>query len=656
MRYPRLFSDIRLGSVTLPNRIVMAAMSTGLSDELGRITDAQIAYYAERARGGVGLVVVEFACVASQFGISEATQVTLDDDGAICGHARLVAAIKAEGSVAGLQLQMPGQFAMPRPGLVPVAPAEVLSRRDGSTRARGLEPDEIEDIVTSFGVAAARAVAAGYDVIELHGAHGYLLHAFMSPVMNRRDDAWGGDLDGRLRFPRAVISAVKDAIGDRPLLYRLSAEDYMSGGLSIDDMTTIAPLLVTAGVDGIDVSTGSIAGSLERTIDPMSREGWRFALTRRIKDSVDVPVVGIGTRWPETAELALEAGDVDLVALGRPLLADPSWASKARGDLDAPIRPCTSCNWCADRVFKHQPTGCAENPRTGREMVEPLPRDVGSGRRIVVVGGGPGGMAAAIQADAIGFAVTLFERAEVLGGGLIASAAPPDKENLSWYRDYLLGRLRASRVDLRTGTEATVDRIAALSPFAVIQAQGTVALEHDITGADGPSTHSAYDLLLAKGPAPETWRGPAVVYGGGETGCETAELLATHGIDVTLVTRSTERDLARAAEPLYRKVLLDRLRSNDRITVMTGTHLCGIATDHVEVSGSGPDARVPARMVVLAQGRRSNHALHAELEELGLRTVLIGDAMQIARIGEAVHQANTAIRDLVGTGAEPSPA
>ncbi|AWB91246.1 FAD-dependent oxidoreductase [Aeromicrobium chenweiae] len=656
MKLASLFSPLTAGQVTLPNRIVMAAMSTGLADERGWITDAQIAYYAERARGGVGLVVVEFACVASRFGISEKTQVTLDDDGAVPGHARLVAAIKAEGAVAGLQLQMPGQFAAPRPGLVPIAPSDVRSRRDGSLRARGLGQDEVEDVVASFARAAARAVTAGYDVIELHGAHGYLLHAFMSPAMNHRDDAWGGDLDRRLAFPRAVISAVKAEIGDRPLLYRLSAEDYMAGGLSIEDMVAIAPLLVAAGVDGIDVSTGSIAGSLERTIDPMSREGWRFDLARRIKEAVEVPVAGIGTRWPETAEAALEAGDVDLIALGRPLLADPAWAAKARGDLTAPIRPCTSCNWCADRVFKHEATGCAENPRAGRELVPLITGDVGRGRRIVVVGGGPGGMAAAIQADSVGFDVILFERAASLGGGLIASAAPPDKQNLLWYRDYLVERLQSSAVDIRLGVEATADLIVDLDPFAVIQAQGTTSLEHGIPGDDGPTVHSAYDLLLGDESVVAALPGPAVVYGGGETGCETAELLAVHGLDVALVTRSRDGELSRAAEPLYRKVLLGRLRANPRITLLAETHLTAIGPSDVGLTSAGESRRVPAATVVLAQGRRSNTGLHAELTTLGRRCVLIGDAAGIARIGEAVHQAHAAVRDLAGTNAEPAPA
>jgi len=660
MPYPLLFSSLPIGSVTLPNRVLMAAMSSGLADQRGRVTPTQVGYYRERAQGGVGLVVVEFACVASEYGISESTQLILDNDDAIPGHIELARAIKGGGAVAGIQLQLPGRYAAPRPGLMPVAPSDVPSRTGDGLRARALSSDEVAALVTRFADAARRAVEAGYDVIELHGAHGYLLHAFMSAAMNHRDDAWGGDLERRLAFPRAVISAVKSAIGDRPLLYRFSAEDYMRGGLSLQDMERIAPLLVAAGVDGLDVSTGSLAGSLERTIDPMSKEGWRFELTRRIKQVVDVPVAGIGSRGPERAEQALRDGEADLIALGRPLLADPAWASKAKaqqGQAEA-IRPCTSCNWCADRVFKHLPTGCAENPRTGRELVPLLSREVGRCRRIVVVGGGPGGMAAAIQAQSVGFQVTLFEAEPSLGGGLIASAAPPNKQNLMWYRDYLVERLRSSGVEVRVGTRASLDDIVRLDPFAVIQAQGTVPVKLGISGEDLPSVYSAYELLLSREESRAAWQGPAIVYGGGETGCETAELLADRGLQVTLVSRSKTSQLARVAEPLYRKVLLARLHVNPHITLLPETHLSDITLDDVGLDPEGPSgaARLPARMVVLAQGRRANTSMYDGLAARGIPNILIGDAKKIARIGEAVHQANEAIRKLVGAQAEAPPA
>jgi 2,4-dienoyl-CoA reductase-like NADH-dependent reductase (Old Yellow Enzyme family)/thioredoxin reductase len=656
MKLPHLFSELRLGAVTLPNRVVMAAMSSGLADERGRVTDRLIAYYAERARGGVGLVIVEFACVDGTFGISERTQLVVDDDAVIAGHARLVEAIKSAGSVAALQLQLPGQFSYRVPGQLPVAPSDVYSSRDGSLRARALTSEEIELLVDRFAAAARRAVAAGYDALELHGAHGYLLNAFLSPAMNRRDDRWGGDAERRLAFPVAVIRAVKAELGERPLLYRFSAEEYIRGGLTIDDWVHIAPKLVAAGVDGLDVSTGSLAGALERAVDPMSTEGWRFDLARRIRQVVDVPVVGIGARFPETAERALRDGFVDLIGLGRPLLADAAWAAKARAGDDRTIRPCTSCNWCFDRVLKHEPISCAENPRTGREEIPTLPADAGRGRHVVVVGGGPGGLAAAIQARSVGFRATLVEREPVLGGGLIASAAPPHKDNLTWYRDYLLERVGQSGVEVRLGQPATLETILALGPDAVILATGATAARLGLPGEEHPHVFSAYDLLLGKGPAPAEWRGPVVVYGGGETGCEMAELVAAQGLAVTLVSRSPESQLARAAEAMYRKVLLGRLRTNPAVTILTETHIESIAVDGVTIRDASGTRVVPARMVILAQGRTSNRPGYAKLRDRGIRTYLIGDANQIRRIGEAVHDANAAIADLVGSGGEPPPA
>ena len=656
MTYENLFSETRLGSLRLPNAIKMAAMSSGLADADGFITDEQIAYYEARARGGVGLVTVEFACVDTTFGLSEKTQVSLDRDEAITGHAQLVRAISVHGAVPGIQLQLPGQFAHRVPGLMPVAPSEVVSRRDGKVRARELSTHEIAELVQRFADGARRAVEAGYELIELHGAHGYLLHAFLTPTMNHRDDEWGGDFERRLAFPRAVIRAIRAVIGDRPLVYRLSAEEFRPGGLSIEDSERIVPELVDAGVDGLDVSTGSLTGSLEHTIDPMSQEGWRLGLARRIREAAGVPVAVIGSRWPDSAEAALARGDTDIIALGRALLADADWARKARDGHAALIRPCTSCNWCVGRVFQHLSTGCAEDPHSGRETVALLGPEAGESRRLVVVGSGPGGLAAAVQAKSVGFEVTLFEREPDLGGGLITSAAPPNKDTLLWYRDYLVARAEAADIDIRTGQSAGVKEILAIEPFAVIQAQGTSDLPLGLPGEDLPHVVSAYELLRIVRPGPGSWRGPVVVYGGGETGCETAELLAAHGLEVTLISRSPDTELARAAEALYRKVLIARLRSNPRVTLMTQTHLTDITESDVGLSSAETATRLPAAMVVLAQGRQSNSELFDELIAHGVTSVLIGDAREISRIGEAVHGANAAIRDLVGTGAEPPPA
>ena len=215
------------------------------------------------------------------------------------------------------------------------------------------------------------AIAAGYESIEIHGAHGYLPMAFMSPRKNTRDDEWGGDFERRLAFPVAIVCAIKAVLGpSRPLIYRVSAAEFVESGLSIDDMQRIVPLLARAGCDALHVSTGAVEGARDKIVDPMSsREGWRFPLGRRLRDACGLPVIAVGpVRWPESAERALAAGDADLIALGRPLLADPFWASKAKAGRLEDITPCTNCNWCMARLREHAAIGCAENPRTGREL------------------------------------------------------------------------------------------------------------------------------------------------------------------------------------------------------------------------------------------------------------------------------------------------
>lgn len=657
MTFPSLFSPLRIGTLDLPNRVVMAPMSSALATADGRVSDRQIAYFRERARGGTGLIIVEFTCVDRRFGVSEPAQLVLEDDSALDGHIRLVQTVRAEGSAVAIQLQLPGQYALPsmNQGRIPAAPSDVHSRRSGQLTARAFDAAEVQELVTHFGRAAGLARRAGYQAIELHGAHGYLLMAFMSPLMNRRDDAWGGDDDRRLAFPLAVIRAVKAAAPDLPLIYRLSADDFMDGGLSIDRMEEIAPRLVAAGVDALHVSSGTQAGSMETIIDPMSfKEGWRLPLARRLRQTAGVPVITVGLRHPEVADRAIANGDTDLVSLGRAMLADPFWAAKAREGRADDIRPCTSCNWCMDRVYAHESIACAENPRTGRELAQPLPADAGKGRRIVVVGAGPGGMAAAVQAAGHGFAVTLFERAAVPGGGLIASAAPPHKDKLLWYRDYLARQVARSGVDLRLNSAPTAAQIAALRPDLVLIATGAAARPMDFPGADDPRVQQAYDLLAT--PDPVLPPGPAVVYGGGETGCETAELLTAAGIETVLVSRSGAGQLARAAEPIYRKLLLKRLMANPRLTILAGWTLDAVAADGVHLSCETERRVITAQSVILAQGRDAGHPLQGELRALGVPAMMIGDSRTIGRIGDAVHQAHDALTALCGADLQPVPA
>lgn len=663
MRFPHLFSPFRLRTVVLPNRTVMAPMSTNLGTEDGAVTPRQVAFYRARAAGGTGMVIVEFCSVHAASGKSEHRQLTLEDTRHLDGHQRLVEAITSAGSVACLQLQHGGQGAkreLIADGL-PVTASDVHSRRDPArVIARALSIDEIEHLIECFGRTAELGVKAGYQVFELHGAHGYLLTSFLSPFTNRRDDAFGGDETRRLEFARRVLARVRQAIGDRPLVYRLSADEFTPQGLGVADMERIAPKLVAAGADALHVSLGLGWTGLDKVIDPMSTpEGWRLPYARRLREASGVPVIAVGQiRLPATAERAVREGDADLIALGRPLLADPQWAAKAREGRSDSIRPCTSCNYCVTMGSgPHGVIGCAENPRAGREL-EAVPHAApGAGGRAIVVGGGPGGMAAALMLAQAGFDTELLESRATLGGGLIASAAPPHKDKLRWYQDYLERQLAASDVQVRTNTRANARELTRGGTRLVVLAHGARARTLPIAGLSWHGVMDAYELLMSErghAPLPEPVSGlPMLVYGGGETGCETAEFLAERGHEVVLVSRSGERQLARAAESIYRGVLLVRLMANPQVRLLAQTHLESIGADGTVTlrAADGSAQQLHCARVLIAQGREPDPELPDALSAAGQPFVAIGDARQGGRIGDAVHDAYAAVSALCAAGA-----
>jgi NADPH-dependent 2,4-dienoyl-CoA reductase/sulfur reductase-like enzyme len=401
----------------------------------------------------------------------------------------------------------------------------------------------------------------------------------------------------------------------------------------------------------LHVSIGVGSTSFDKVLEPMSMpEGWRLPYSRRLRAASGVPVITVGQiRWPARAEQALLEGDADLIALGRPLLADPQWANKARAGREDELRPCTSCNFCVAGGFRDEPIACAENPRTGRELDAALDAGALRGQRAVVVGAGPGGMSAALMLNDAGFATTLYEARPVLGGGLIASAAPPLKDKLDWYRRYLEARLAASSVDVRLGAAASIEQLRRETPAIVVLATGGQARALNIAGVSSPIVYDAYELLMNEGAAlPAPGVDPVVVYGGGETGCEAAEYLAERGYAVLLVTRSRVDQLARSAEMIYRGVLLKRLAANERIRIVEQTGIESIDNAGVRLRHAGGEvSSVQTACLLIAQGRDPNAALAAGLAGSGLRTIVIGDARQGGRIGDAVRDAYLGIRDFL---------
>ncbi|APR51083.1 NADH:flavin oxidoreductase [Sphingomonas koreensis] len=650
--YPNLFTPLRLRGVELPNRLVMAPMSTELGGLEGEVTPAMIAFYRERALGGMGLIIVEYTCVDPDTGRAHEYQLTLDDRKNLDGHRRLVRTIHDAGAKIFMQIQHCGQYANRKvlPGGMPVGPSDIFSKRDPEQMTcRGLTSEEIAKLVISFGNTAALAVEAGYDGVELHGAHGYLLTQFMSPLGNKRDDEWGGDAERRLAFPLAVIRSVREKLGELPLVYRLSADEFRPGGLTIDDMEEIAPRLVEAGADALHVSMGwGVGPAFEKVVEPMSMpEGWRIPYAARIRAATGVPVIAVGQiRWPETGEQAVASGDADLIALGRPMLTDPEWANKAKAGRRDLIRPCTSCNWCISPHPGRVQVGCAENPRTGTELDPPIPVDMGKGKRAVVIGAGPGGASAALLLQQSGFETHIFETRAFTGGGIIASATPPGKDKLFWYSDYLGNRLAESAVIRHFGKRAELEDILALNPDVAILAAGTRRIDLPIEGLDDPIVMDAYDLLMRERDLGLTEGQHAIVYGGGETGCETAEFCAHHGVHVTLVSRSPADKLARSAEWVYRMGLLRRLHENPLITIVDNSHVRSVGNRKVTIETGGVAREIEADRLLLAQGRRSADELAAALGDAGIAVSVVGDSRQVGRIGDAVHMSYRAVQAL----------
>jgi 2,4-dienoyl-CoA reductase (NADPH2) len=655
--YPHLFSEFTLAGLTIPNRVVMAPMSTQLGNADGTVSARQIAFYRERALGGTGMIIVEFCSVHARSGKSEHRQLILETPEQAQSHVPLVQAIRGAGSIACLQLQHggPGVKRSLVEGGIAVGPSNVTSRREPDRlTCRALVDDEIEHLIECFGRTAELGLQAGYQAFELHGAHGYLLTTFISPLTNHRDDAWGGDEERRLTFPARVIARVKRAIGDRPLIYRLSADEFSPQGLSIEDMERITPRLVAAGADALHVSIGHGSTSFDKIIEPMSMpEGWRLPYARRIRAATGVPVISVGQiRWPATAEAAIRSGDADFIALGRPLLADPAWANKALHGATETIRPCTSCNYCvAQSSGEEGVITCAENPRTGRELDATLEAGARQGELAIVVGAGPGGIAAALMLDQAGYRTQLHEARATLGGGLIASAAPPFKDKLSWYQSYLERRLQGSGVAVSLNSRLTTQHLTAARPAIVVLAVGGRPNRLDIEGLQHPIVHDAYEVLMGDDAwLPSAGSAPVLIYGGGETGCEAAEYVTERGFDVVLVTRSSRRDLARSAEVIYRTVLLPRLIQNPRLKLIDRTQLVAVGDGSVTlIDTDSTRTTLSVSRVLIAQGRHPDPEWTRELDAAGIHYEVIGDARHGGRIGDAVRDAYAAVAR-AGTG------
>jgi 2,4-dienoyl-CoA reductase-like NADH-dependent reductase (Old Yellow Enzyme family)/thioredoxin reductase len=622
-----LFEPIELADLHFRNRIVMAPMGSAQSDQDGFVTEQTIAYYRRRAAGGVGAITVEAALVAPE---SHGHEPRLHGPEFVPGLMRVVDAIKEHDVVAGIQLMHPGRQVVSGPVLAPSA----VPVNSVAPVPHALTKPEITRIVGQYAYASRLAQEAGFDYVEVHGAHGYLPSDFLSPVANQRTDEYGGILERRFRFVREVVKAILGAI-EIPLFWRLSAEELVQNGYTVEDQLQVAKWLEEAGVSCLSISAGTWL-SLQVTVAPMFvPRGHMMPYAERVKNEISLPVMAVGRLDdPALAERVVAEGTADFVLLGRGLLADPDWPSKLRSGHPEEIRPCIACNACVDLLALGKDIRCAVNAETGIEATWGLLPAV-KPRRVMVVGSGPAGMEVARVARLRGHQVSLWERDPVIGGKLDVASRAPSKSEVLRFRDYQTRMLNSLGVKIRTGVEVTPGIVEDEDPEVVVIATGADPLIPPITGVEGTHVVDAQELLY--GHISVTAGSRVVIVGGSATGCETAEFLLDHGVQVTIIEMLGS--IGHGIEQITRRHLVRQLRRRG-VRILTKSRVTAIGDGQIVYElEDGTSHELPTDLVGLAVGWRPRGDQLALPLQARREVIVLGDASRpadfVAAVGEA---------------------
>jgi len=636
-----LFSPIKIGAMELRNRIVMAPMGTGFGASDGAVTERSINYYEARAKGGVGLVIAEVTNVNAvrQYGINT---LGLFDDSLIPSWSELAEAVHGHGAKLAAQLMDAGPESISfLSGMQPVGPSPVAGRTFRQA-PRELSIEEIEGVINDFAEAARRGREAGLDAIEIHAAHGYaMVGSFLSPFFNKRTDIYGGSLEGRLKLLVEIVKRIKAKVGrDFPIIVRISGDDRVPGGRTLQETQFIAPILVEAGVDVFEVSGGAVPAAFWAVVPP---SGTPLALNapfaEAVKQVVSVPVICVGRiNSPQLAEFVLESGKADLVSMGRALMADPEMPKKAAAGDFEDIAPCVADNFgCLGSAIRGRPATCIVNPAMGKEKemaIVPAEKP----KRVLVAGGGPAGLEAARVAALRGHHVTLFEKERKLGGQVNLASVPPHMQEMSQMIKYLSRQVEKAGMKVELGKEVTTELVEAMKPDVVIVATGAAPLvPDDIPGIDKDRVVTAWDVLAGKAA---TAARNVVILGGGLVGCETADFLAETGDNlaagrtaVTIVEMLEDVALDMANEA--RHLLMQRLREKG-VTILTSAKVKEILDDGVLFIRDGQEESIHnADTIVLALGAKPVDHLFEEIKDKVVEVYVIGDAKEPRKVLEA---------------------
>ncbi len=649
-KYPHIFEPLTVRRMTLRNRVVMTPMGTNYGEQTGEMSYVHIHYYEQRARGGTGLLIVENVSVDDPLGSNGTTQLRMDKDNYIPRLYKLTEEAHKHGACIAVQLNHAGASAQSkRIGAQPVSASSIPSKAGGEI-PRPLEKEEIYGIVKKFGEAAKRAQTAGFDAVEIHCGHSYLISQFLSPLTNNRTDEFGGSPENRARLAKLVIEEVRSQVGPFfPIIVRISADEFMPGGNTLDDCLEYLEF-IQEEIDIFDVSAG-LNGSIQYQIDAnYLPDGWRSYMAKAVKEKFGKPCMTVGNiRDPQVAEDILARGDADLIGMGRGLIAEPDWVNKVRYGHEDDLRKCISCNvGCAGhRIGLNQPIRCTVNPAVN-ENENYMDNKVKKPCNVVVIGGGTAGLEAACTAAEVGCTTFLLEKSEQLGGLASIISKIPDKARLADFPRYLERRARKlHNLFIMTGTEANLELIKSFNPDIIVNATGSSPTLPPIKGlldlVDKDDTNVATVLKMIERindyPADMSDKKVAVI-GGGAVGLDVMEFMTERGANVTMVEMLPL--IGNGLDPVTKADTSAKMQKYN-VRQMVNTALQEVCADKFIVKNpQGEIEEIPFDYGFICLGMRAEtplmKALDDEFGDTEVEIYNIGDSKRARRIIEGTEE------------------
>ena len=637
MKYPHLFTPGKIGSMTVKNRIVQGPAELQASGYNGEMSDDYIAFYESSAKAGTGLIITAYASVDDEFSQSFAgCQLKVTDKKHTAGLSKLARRVHKYDAKVFVQIYMAGRQAVPTEitGKRIVAPSPIgYSWHNQIPEEMTIE--EIHGAVKKFGRAASILKDAGIDGAEILAAGGYLINQFLSPKSNQRTDEYGGSFENRTRFVREVVEEIRRQCGkDFVISIRFTADEFLDGGYTLEDGVRFAKFFEEIGADCLNINNSN-QEKRYYIIEPIGMNtGWKSYIIKAIKEAVSIPVLATNvTKLPCQAEQFLAEGLMDYAVMARAFMADPEWSRKARLGKDKEIKPCIGCLYCLEQTGKFRRSTCAVNPRLIRDDEFPEHEKDLVGKKIVVVGAGPAGMEAAIGCAKRGASVTVYEKADRIGGAAANGAKSPNKAPLQMLVDYYGTMANKLGIDVRLNTEVTAEQIVVEAPYAVFTACGSVARTMPELTPDGERVFTMDEVLTKE----LKFAGKNVaVIGGGMNACEVAEYCALNGGKVTQIVR---RDvLAQDVDPDCLFPVKEHMAEAGASLLVNHRPLSlGNGTLLTEDTKDGSKLEVPVDVVVLSIGSLPNDSLYQALAGKLERVIPLGDSIKVGRVAEAVR-------------------